>query len=1263
MKRALSIALVVLGLPLLHAGAWAATIIVPTNQPTIQAAIDAAAAGDVIQVRPGLYDETATNRFVFGTNGPHQFGLFIDKDVTIQGVKADGSPVTTIADIAAIITTNSTANFGPSGIFVQADGVTLEGLQIGDNFVGGVVTSNKTVEIVGDGFVMNRCKVSTSSDEGAVYMGEWDASHPVASYSLTNNVFHNTLVSINNGVGVTGPVSGRVITGNLFSGVATPYLIGFRGWNGANPAQGWIVSPVGGAIVTGNNFTNTGVVSYVIARGNSGGYDNSQLDWSAIWSANTYGNAAVALSSTSPMDVRTYTDAAGYTQTRRIAPGIQSAIDVAADGDVIRIAGGTYVMQGQVLITKDLTFEGDPLSRPVIMTNQNTGNSGDSRGWWLVPAGNSLHLSNLVFDGSGYLIDRAIYSYSPGSMTNCELRHIGYNPSGPNYAGRGIVFWGAPWTITGNTLSDIGRIGIYGYGPGTAGSVIQGNTYLGKGAGDWLDYGIELEGGANATVSGNLITGCLGVASVDGSGSAGMLMTTYWAPGTGATVTGNTITGNSMGLYIGYAAGDGTTVVAHGNNFGDNAEYGVYSVSSVHTDATGNWWGSPTGPTHPSNPGGTGSAVDGDVDFGSYLTSIYNITQSLSTNWIALNTTGTPTTTQLTVACVPTGAAWRGVNVTLTYDSDALDLTNFEFLFTHTDSPLMYWTESSPGVIDASITIPGLTAGQLLSANLFRVTFDGIAAGDTPIHLATALVRNLSNQPISPVGLDTDEILTVDGSMPTMAIDTNPTGSLLECLNPTSLVYALSASDNVGLHEIQVQVTDVAGAHGWTSIASGISTPVRDTDWTGGWTFLPAGYVDGTITVSFRCIDGVNNTSTVVSDQFTLDRVAPVAPGTLDADPAFHACDLSWTGPGDQTGYTLYWKKRTGYPYATGLPTAWNGLGTGDGNVAILAAATSHPFVTDNSYAARGVYDFTLAATDCAGNTTRSAVFSATNYFLGDVTGASAYDGHIESLDLNVIAAVYGSIPTTDPGREMNVGPTHNYSSYGLPAYGVTNALVNFEDLIIFAMNYGPSGPQLPVDQSANAGTPELALTQTDETFTLTLDGQLKGFSARVECEAALLSATADFPVFFYRDGGAWIVDAVSFNGNLVDGSAITLDFAGQASPVLASVDGRDQNNQAVAVTANDLQSALPTRFALEQNYPNPFNPTTTIRYALPEAAQVSLVLYNALGQEVLTLNQGSRDAGFHELRLDGSPLASGVYVYRLEAGRFADQKKLVLVK
>jgi len=76
--------------------------------------------------------------------------------------------------------------------------------------------------------------------------------------------------------------------------------------------------------------------------------------------------------------------------------------------------------------------------------------------------------------------------------------------------------------------------------------------------------------------------------------------------------------------------------------------------------------------------------------------------------------------------------------------------------------------------------------------------------------------------------------------------------------------------------------------------------------------------------------------------------------------------------------------------------------------------------------------------------------------------------------------------------------------------------------------------------------------------------------------------------------------------------------------------------------------TTIPTGYQLEQNYPNPFNPSTTIRYGLPQSSKVTLVIFNTLGQQIGTLVQSRKEAGYHSVEFNASNLSSGVYFYRL---------------
>ncbi len=99
-------------------------------------------------------------------------------------------------------------------------------------------------------------------------------------------------------------------------------------------------------------------------------------------------------------------------------------------------------------------------------------------------------------------------------------------------------------------------------------------------------------------------------------------------------------------------------------------------------------------------------------------------------------------------------------------------------------------------------------------------------------------------------------------------------------------------------------------------------------------------------------------------------------------------------------------------------------------------------------------------------------------------------------------------------------------------------------------------------------------------------------------------------------------------------------------------------------ITSVEQSSAeLPAEFSLSQNYPNPFNPTTSIRYDVSYAAHVRLAVYDVLGREVDVLVNGPLQPGRYEAVFDGRNLASGVYLYRLEAGSFGQTRRLCLLR
>ncbi len=120
---------------------------------------------------------------------------------------------------------------------------------------------------------------------------------------------------------------------------------------------------------------------------------------------------------------------------------------------------------------------------------------------------------------------------------------------------------------------------------------------------------------------------------------------------------------------------------------------------------------------------------------------------------------------------------------------------------------------------------------------------------------------------------------------------------------------------------------------------------------------------------------------------------------------------------------------------------------------------------------------------------------------------------------------------------------------------------------------------------------------------------------------------------FVYRglDGHGWIIDNITV----------------RTSPVVSVSDDR----------------SMPQEFTLMQNYPNPFNPSTVIRYGISQQSPVTLTVYNVLGQRVAELVNEVQSAGYYEITFNAGRLASGVYLYRLQAGDYVETKRLMLLK
>jgi len=124
--------------------------------------------------------------------------------------------------------------------------------------------------------------------------------------------------------------------------------------------------------------------------------------------------------------------------------------------------------------------------------------------------------------------------------------------------------------------------------------------------------------------------------------------------------------------------------------------------------------------------------------------------------------------------------------------------------------------------------------------------------------------------------------------------------------------------------------------------------------------------------------------------------------------------------------------------------------------------------------------------------------------------------------------------------------------------------------------------------------------------------------------------------------------------------------------PIIGTISSNDNIQQAgfwyttfdIITSVDPIEDdLLPTEFRLEQNYPNPFNPSTTIQFAVPKASQVTIKIYDVLGRRVATLVDEKYQPGTYKVTFEADELASGVYIYRIQADGFVNSRKLMLLK
>ena len=575
---------------------------------SIQEAIETASVGDTIEVADGTYDYESEGI------SPESAGMIkVTKPLTIQAAD-DGNDVRPVIDGTGI-----DGAFKIWATTFTGGQVVIEGFEItGDSTTDIAITApmhdsgDPTKIIVRDNIIHGM--------NGGIDLwgsGSFDAEKLVNNVEITNNEFYD--------LGQDGAVGFGIMLEDLKDDAQFAALVEhnlFRDiYNGSDDSGVGIVIPRADAAngetvnvrIAANTFESTVSLGVAVLAGDaapveivnntfagaglfveniSSGPINALSNW---WASETGPEAGQVVGS-AKYNPWCYT--ADCTELYLAETGlIQDAVDVAAAGETIHVAPGTYV-EGITQIDKDVTIIGTGSSKPIITPAEDTGTANEigssGRGWFQIHNGATVNFENLVFDGTGRDIYTAVHYHEDsagGSVENCDFANIRHS----QYQGRGINNYGQHLDVIGCTFSNIERIGVFTYNL-TAETYVSNCTYTGKGAGEVLDYGVEIGGGSHAEISNNTITG-IGE-STSGWGSAAILVTDAYPAGSPAAViiTDNTLTDNHLAIRVGYGASDGVIVEAHGNNF-SNTYWAIYTTTDLVNlvDGSENWWGSSGG--------------------------------------------------------------------------------------------------------------------------------------------------------------------------------------------------------------------------------------------------------------------------------------------------------------------------------------------------------------------------------------------------------------------------------------------------------------------------------------------------------------------------------------------------------------------------------------------------------------------------------------------------------------------------------------------
>lgn len=468
----------------------------------------------------------------------------------------------------------------------------------------------------------------------------------------------------------------------------------------------------------------------------------------------------------------------------------------------------------------------------------------------------------------------------------------------------------------------------------------------------------------------------------------------------------------------------------------------------------------------------------------------------------------------------------------------------------------------------------------------------------------------------------------------------------------------------------------------WSTAATVVTTTSGQTR-SGNFTWTPGYLHAGTYTVTINAKDGDNGTASqeitfTVTNLNQAPAVATVTSSTT-SPKVLQSYTVQFTTSDQDPGDVITWTPQASVITLSGAPSTFNGTITAS---APLTGNTFTYTIAPTLADLNKVVSVSVKYTDGTFEQTATYTFAnaiGVGYWGAILTngGAQVTTGDaFEALRMSVgfsgpaAGGTYTALQTLLANVDGNPGVTA-YDAY-LILYKFTHPawLFPVEGGVTPPSKAGSVAGELSVGKATasanNMISIPLTLDRASNVNAITFD--LKFDATMAEVKNVTSNLPEDWVTTFKADkSGVKVV--------MIGATPININKLGELNLMLKSKEAKVQisgntiiNNLESRTIAAVTVGQIPANFELSQNYPNPFNPSTTIKYGVSEPTRVRLSIYNIEGQLVSTLVNETQEAGFYSVNWNGrndfgQQLASGMYIYRIDAGNFVATKKLMLMK